>query len=583
MNRSFAGIAVLFLLAAAPLVAEELTVAEQDKRDSIANINRTFVETLKAIPTQVTGQAMLPDGKPAVGFKIGGWGRSITNRGWGHGISIFDIVTDENGRFSLDLYRPCLYWITIDDPNHVYVSADRHFELTEPLGPDAIRFQLQKGVPIEGIVIDKDKNEPIVGLDVLLLHEPVHLKEMDPEDRWEHEKKQQCVRDMETDKQGRFKFAALPNEKYMVSFDQIHDSQPPEETVAAIYTRTFTPGKETVRLEFRIPTPWRGRLLQKDGTPASGFPVFIMMRFDYGSYAFTPITDKEGYFMYYRPVPVEALSVDTFKHRQWFYRDFRGETLPSDPVFQLSAPLTAAGRLVRKSTGQPMKNFKFAYRPRPYTDQVVSTDENGNFELTKLYLDTQVRLCFLNEPDNLDTCSLYEEFHIFTPTEPDKVVDLGVIELEESGWLDPNSLQNLPGKEIIIDGTTLAGQVFDWKQYAGKVVLIDFWATWCAPCLEELPRLKTLYEKYHGNGFEIVGISVDEDLAVLEKGLEKHQFPWTILADAKRKEADQITMGNRFAIGNVPRGILVNRDGKVVSIEARGETLEAELERLFSD
>jgi thiol-disulfide isomerase/thioredoxin len=115
------------------------------------------------------------------------------------------------------------------------------------------------------------------------------------------------------------------------------------------------------------------------------------------------------------------------------------------------------------------------------------------------------------------------------------------------------------------------------------VVLIDFWATWCGPCLEEVPRLKTLYEKYHGKGFEIVGISVDEgeDLTVLKKALEKHQFPWMILADEKRDEAGQMTMTSRFAISTVPRCILVGRDGKVISVEARGEKLEEELQRLF--
>ena len=576
-------IQVLLLLSfscCVPLAAEELTVAEQDRQNTIAKIKKNLEEKLKAVPTKVTGRATLPDGNPAVGFKIGGWGRSLTHQGYGH--SYFDTITDENGHFALNLYRPCLYWLSIDDPTNVYVAADRHFELTEPLEPEAVCFQLQKGIPVEGVVIDRDKNEPIAGLSVLLLHEPVHMKILSPEERREHEKKQRIPRDVETDAQGRFQFAALPTEKYMVSFNSVHDFQPPDETEAALYTRMFTPDKEPVRLEFKIPTPWRGRFLQKDGTPAAFFPVFIGMRFDNGSYWFEPVTDKEGYFMCYRSVPLESLSVNTFQHGQWFYQSFKGQELPPNPVFQLSAPLTAKGRLVRKSTGKPLGNFKFAHCHPAYHMNVVSTDANGDFELTKIFFDNKTRLCFLNEPDNLNTCALYEEFYDFTPTEPDQVVDLGVLELEESGWLEPNSLQNLPGKEIVIEGTTLDGKAFDWKQYADKVVLIDFWATWCGPCLAEIPRLKTLYEKYHDQGFEIVGISVDRVLESLEKELEKHQFPWTILVDAKREEANQRTMGNRFAISEIPRCILVGRDGKVITIEARGEKLEAELERLFA-
>jgi len=568
------------LLMAVSFAAEELTVAEQQRLHLREQITEARLASGHQI-TMVTGLAILPDGKPAVGFKIGGWGRSTLSMGSGD--YLLETTTDENGRFTLSLFQPFLYWLTIADPNSVYTAFDQHFELKEPLEPDTIRFQLQKGIPVEGVVFDRDKNEPIAGLSIYLLHNPVHWRELSREDRIEHEKKQQVFRETKTDQQGRFKYAALSGEKYMVSFDSIHGSQPPSETDAPLYTRTFTPDKEPIRLEFQIPTPWQGRLLQKDGSPAAFFPVDFFMRFDSGSYFAELITDKEGYFQYYRSVTLESLVVDTFEQGQWFYRDYREKELPPNPAFQLYAPRTAKGQLIRKSTGKPLANFKFAYTHLLFGSHTVSTDENGNFELSKLHLDNIVRLCFLNTPDALDTCVLYERFYSFTPTEPDTVVELGILELEESGWLDPNSLANLPGREIAIDGVTLDGQVLDWAKYKGKVVLIDFWATWCGPCLAEIPRLKTLYEKYHGKGFEIVGISIDENLDALKNGLEKHQFPWINFADAKRKEANQQTMGNRFAISSIPRCILVGRDGKVISVEARGEALEAELGQLLGD
>ena len=293
----FAGAAVLLLAVALGVfspAAEELTPAEQRDRELIAITQKNFEETLKAVPTQVTGQATLPDGTPAVGFKIGGWGRSMPHGGYGHFFG--NTVTDESGNFTLDLYRPALYWIKIDDPNRVYVAFDRHVELTEPLEPNAIQFQLQKGIPVEGVVIDCDKNEPVAGLPIYLMHDPVHLKTRSREEQREHEKTQQQFREMKTDKQGHFQFVTLPNEKYMVSFDSIHGWQPPTETDAPVYIRTFTPDTEPVRLEFSIPTPWRGRLLQKDGSPAAFFPVHIDMVFDNGSYWSEPVTDAEGYF-----------------------------------------------------------------------------------------------------------------------------------------------------------------------------------------------------------------------------------------------------------------------------------------------
>ena len=179
-----------------PLVAEELTVAEQQRlqqREQI--VNARLADGYQT--TTITGLAVLPDGKPAVGFKIGGWGRSIPRPGAGD--FLLEATTDKNGRFTLPLFHPFLYWLKITDPNGVYVAFDQHFELEEPLEPDAIRFQLQKGVTVEGTVIDRDKNEPITGLSIWLHHDPVHWREMNREDRVEHEKRQQIPREAKTD------------------------------------------------------------------------------------------------------------------------------------------------------------------------------------------------------------------------------------------------------------------------------------------------------------------------------------------------------------------------------------------------
>jgi thiol-disulfide isomerase/thioredoxin len=70
---------------------------------------------------------------------------------------------------------------------------------------------------------------------------------------------------------------------------------------------------------------------------------------------------------------------------------------------------------------------------------------------------------------------------------------------------------NLLGSTPTLQGTVFGGEKFDWARYKGKVVLIDFWATWCGPCLRELPNVKAAYEKYHALGFDVVGISLDED------------------------------------------------------------------------
>jgi len=142
---------------------------------------------------------------------------------------------------------------------------------------------------------------------------------------------------------------------------------------------------------------------------------------------------------------------------------------------------------------------------------------------------------------------------------------------------------SLVGNEMEISGTNLDGQPFDQKSLAGKVVLVDFWATWCGPCIAEMPNVLAAYEKYHDKGFEVVGISLDTDRDALEKFLKEKEIPWKILFEEPQGQEWQHPLASYYGITGIPTVILVGRDGKVVSMDVRGEKLGEELAKLFKD
>ncbi len=128
-----------------------------------------------------------------------------------------------------------------------------------------------------------------------------------------------------------------------------------------------------------------------------------------------------------------------------------------------------------------------------------------------------------------------------------------------------------PGDTMDIAFTDTKGDEFDLAKLKGKVVLVDFWATWCGPCIAEMPNVIAAYEKHNSDGFEVVGISLDQSKADLEKFVEENKMPWTQYFDGKGWQND---IAGKFGINSIPATFLVGKDGKIVASNLRGAELE---------
>ena len=126
------------------------------------------------------------------------------------------------------------------------------------------------------------------------------------------------------------------------------------------------------------------------------------------------------------------------------------------------------------------------------------------------------------------------------------------------------------------------GQTIRMADLRGKVVVVDFWASWCAPCRAENKNVAKLYAQYHAAGFDVISVSIDDNREKWEKAIREDQLPWhqvSSLTGWKCPVANRL--GVAYGMSGVPYTLLLDREGRVVGHNVRGEHLAAKLKEVL--
>lgn len=125
---------------------------------------------------------------------------------------------------------------------------------------------------------------------------------------------------------------------------------------------------------------------------------------------------------------------------------------------------------------------------------------------------------------------------------------------------------------------TPEGEDLKLSDLRGKVVLVDFWASWCGPCRRENPNVVRMYEKYKDKGFEILGVSLDKQEGRWLQAIEQDKLTWPQVSDLKGWQNEVAAL---YSVRSIPSTVLVDAEGKIMARNLRGAELEAKLRQVF--
>ena len=524
----------------------------------------------------IRGHVFRPDGSPAPGIQIAALGTGIGNSSPDHGGG--RVRTAADGSYEIVASPGEGYAVAVEDDDW---AAPSRLDVAVRRGQPAVGvdFKLTRGTIIRGTVTVGPDGR--IGPRTWILFN--QTGEQGPVERWENgemhsiEIHRQFM--AETDAEGRYSTRVGPG-TYRVTGPMRTGTE----------TVVVKDEPELVR-DYRMPRPEKGPISGRvvegaTGKGVAGAKVEIVAVNNHGS-SIAVTADADGRFRADReldPLVIHARNPDGSLAA---IVDVGAED--PDIVIPISPTATVTGLLIDEQ-GKPAPDQKLSWGRRVYFDEEhksmrdcfatdVSTDAAGKFTLPALVVGQTYVVSVYREEKGY-----YLEAGIARPESPGPV-DLGRFRVSWHRHDAPaRSMSSFreggpePGDPAPpIEATTLDGRPLRLEDFRGKFVLLDFWATWCGPCLGEIPQLQAVHDAFGADErFAILSLSVDEKADEPRQFQEKRKLPW---AQGFLGQGIHSTIPDSFGVRAIPAFVLVGPDGKIVAKGMRGDDIKKEVAR----
>lgn len=209
--------------------------------------------------------------------------------------------------------------------------------------------------------------------------------------------------------------------------------------------------------------------------------------------------------------------------------------------------------------------------------KMIADFQAKNLEFAKTHPDSYFApVALFGTAANDKTVTIAEEvFKTFSPaiqaTDNGKTI---------KGFIEAHYRLKIGAAAPVFTQVNTAGKAVSLTSYKGKIVLIDFWASWCSPCRQEIPNLLSQYKMYKDKGFEILSVSLDSSRDKWLKAIQQEGMAWAQVSDLN---GGNNSVARLYGVSGIPATFLVDRDGKLISTNLRGEDLNKKLAEIFKN